>query len=168
MKKLSPVAASVILIILGILLIAWPDASVNTFVRLTAYGLLAVAVVGIILHAMNKEEKKSAKALKIILFALYAALGIWILVNPILFEGFYQIVIGIIVAANALKDLIIAIKENKHWAFIALAVVSLVLGVVVMCNPFTLFRTFAEVSGATLVYSGLVSLINEIKAGKKA
>ena len=168
MKKLSPIAASVILIILGILLIAWPDASVNTFVRLTAFGLLAVAIVGIIMHAMNKEEKKSTKTLKIILFVLYAALGIWILVNPILFEGMYQIVIGIIVAANALKDLIIAIKENKHWAFIALAVVSLVLGVVVMCNPFTLFRTFAAVSGATLVYSGLVSLINEIKAGKKA
>lgn len=105
MKKLTPVAASVILIILGILLIAWPDASVQTFVRLTAFGLLAVAVVGIAMHAMNKEEKKGTKALKIILFVLYAALGIWILVNPILFEGFYQIVIGIIVAANALKDL---------------------------------------------------------------
>lgn len=168
MKKLSPVAASVILIILGILLIAWPDASVNNFVRLTAFGLLAVAAVGIAMHAMNKEEKKSTKALKIILFALYAALGVWILVNPILFEGMYQIVIGIIVAANALKDLIVAIKENKHWAFIALAVVSLVLGVVVMCNPFTLFRTFAVISGAALVYSGLVSLVNEIKAGKKA
>ena len=168
MKKLSPVAASVILIILGILLIAWPDASVSTFVRLTAFGLLAVAVVGIAIHAMNKEEKKGTKTLKIILFVLYAALGVWILVNPILFEGMYQIIIGIIVAANALKDLIIAIKENKHWAFIALAVVSLVLGVVVMCNPFTLFRTFAVISGAALVYSGLVSLINEIKAGKKA
>ena len=57
MKKLSPVAASVILIILGILLIAWPDASVNTFVKLTAFGLLAVAIVGIAMHAMNKEEK---------------------------------------------------------------------------------------------------------------
>ena len=168
MKKLSPAAASVILIILGILLIAWPDASVSTFVRLTAFGLLAVAVVGIAIHAMNKEEKKGTKTLKIILFVLYAALGVWILVNPILFEGMYQIIIGIIVAANALKDLIIAIKENKHWAFIALAVVSLVLGVVVMCNPFTLFRTFAVISGAALVYSGLVSLINEIKAGKKA
>ena len=168
MKKLSPVAASVILIILGILLIAWPDASVNTFVKLTAFGLLAVAIVGIAMHAMNKEEKKSTKALKIILFALYAALGIWILVNPILFEGMYQIVIGIIVAANALKDLIIAIKENKHWAFIALAVVSLVLGVVVMCNPFTLFRTFAVISGISLVYSSIVSLINEIKAGKQS
>ena len=88
--------------------------------------------------------------------------------NPVLFEGFYQIVIGIIIAANALKDLIVAIKENKHWAYIALAVVSLVLGVIVMCNPFTLFRTFAVISGISLVYSGVVSLINEIKAGKKA
>ncbi len=117
---------------------------------------------------MNKEEKKSSKALKSVQFVLYAALGIWILVNPVLFEGFYQIVIGIAIAANALKDLIIAIKEDKHWAFEALAIVSLVLGVIVMCNPFTLFRTFAVISGISLVYSGVVSLINEIKAGKQS
>lgn len=166
MKKLSPIAVAVILVTLGLILILWPDASVTGIVRLTAFGLIAAAVIGIIMHAMNKEEKKGTKTWKLVQFVLCAALGIWILVNPVLFEGFYQIVIGIIIAANALKDLIVAIKENKHWAYIALAVVSLVLGVIVMCNPFTLFRTFAVISGISLVYSGVVSLINEIRQSK--
>ena len=59
-------------------------------------------------------------------------------------------------------------KENKHWAFLALAIISLVLGVIVMCNPFTLFRTFAVISGISLVYSGIVSLLSEIKSGGKS
>lgn len=168
MNKLNPILIFVVLILLGLVLILWPDASVTGIVRLTAFGLLAAAIVGIIMHVVNKEEKKGTKAVKLIQFVLYAALGLWILVNPVLFEGFYQIVIGIIIAANALKDLVIAIKENKHWAFLALAIISLVLGVIVMCNPFTLFRTFAVISGISLVYSGIVSLLSEIKSGGKS
>ncbi len=98
MKKLSPIAVAVILVTLGLILILWPDASVTGIVRLTAFGLIAAAVIGMIMHAMNKEEKKGTKTWKLIQFVLCAALGIWILVNPVLFEGFYQIVIGIIIA----------------------------------------------------------------------
>ena len=64
MNKLNPVLVSVVLIALGLVLILWPDASVTAIVRLTAFGLLAAAIVGIIMHVMNKEEKKSTKALK--------------------------------------------------------------------------------------------------------
>ena len=165
-KKLNPVLVSVILIVLGILLIVWPDASVTIFVRLSAFALLAAAVIGIALQVFNKEEETKHKVLKILLFLLCGAMGVWILVNPILFEGFYQIVIGIIIAANALKDLVIAIRENKHWVFLALAILSLVFGVIVMCNPFTLFRTFAVISGSALIFSGIVSVVNIIKSGK--
>lgn len=164
--KANQIWVSVVFILLGIVLIVWPNDSVNAMVRLTAFGLLAAAIVGVIMQVMNKDEKKSAKALKICQYVLYAALGIWILVNPVLFEGFYQIVIGIMIAANALIDLIAAIREDKHWIFLALAILSLVLGVIVMCNPFTLFRTFAVMSGISLVVSGVVSLINEIRQGK--
>ena len=167
-NQVNRIWAFVVLILLGVVMIVWPDATVASIVRLTAFGLLASAVVGIVVHAMDKEEKKTAKALKIAQFALYAALGIWILVNPVLFEGFYQIMIGIIIAINAIKDLVVAIRENKHWFFLALAILSLVLGVIVMCNPFTLFRTFAVISGISLVYTGLVSLIGEIREKKRA
>jgi len=117
------------------------------------------------LQILNKE-KKSNKVLRILLLVLGGALGVWILVNPIIFEGFYQIVIGIIIAANALKDLVTAIRENKHWIFTALAILSLVFGVIVMCNPFTLFRTFAIISGIALIFSAIVSIVNVIKSGK--
>lgn len=165
-KKLNPVLVSIVLILLGLILILWPDASVTGIVRMTAFGLLSAAVAGIIMHVINREEDKSIKTFKLYQLVLYAALGIWTLVNPILFEGFYQICIGIMIAANALKDLIFAIRENKHWVFLALAIISLVLGVIVMCNPFTLFRTFAVMSGISLVYSGAVSLINEIRSAR--
>lgn len=167
-SKMNRIWAFVVLILLGIVLIVWPDATVAGIVRLTALGLLASAIVGVIVHVLDKEEKKFTKALKIVQFALYAALGIWILVNPVLFEGFYQIMIGIIIAVNAIKDLIVAIRENKQWFFLSLAILSLVLGVIVMCNPFTLFRTFAVISGISLVYTGLVSLIGEIREKKRA
>ncbi len=165
-KKLNPVLVSVILIALGLVLILWPEASVTAIVKLTAFAFLAVAVIGIVMQIINKEEKKSTKVLKIIPLVLCAALGAWILINPILFEGFYQIVIGIIIAANALKDLVVAIRNNKHWVFLALAIISLVFGIIVMCNPFTLFRTFAVISGIALIFSGIVSIINIIKSGK--
>jgi len=67
------------------------------------------------------------------------------------------------IAVNTLIDLISAIRNRKHRAFICLAVVSLVPGAIVMCNPFTLFRTFAVVSDPSPVYSGASSLINEFQ-----
>ena len=61
MKKLSPIAMAVILVTLGLILILWPDASITGIVRLTAFGLIAAAVIGMIMHAMNKEEKRVQK-----------------------------------------------------------------------------------------------------------
>lgn len=48
--------------------------------------------------------------------------------------------------------------------FIGVASIGVVLGLLILINPFEAFRTFAIFAGIALAYTGIASLINELKA----
>ena len=155
---------SVLLAVLGIVLIVWPAASVSALVRLLGIALIVIGVVGVLQQAVAKDEKKTRRIVRSVPNVLFAALGIWILINPTLFEGMLQFILGALILVFSLKDLYLAVQEKKHMAYLILAGVGTLLGILILINPFGTFRVFAVMAGIALTYTGITSLISEMKA----
>lgn len=167
-KQVSKVSrkiwTSVLLAVLGIVLIVWPAASVSALVRLLGIALIVIGVVGVLQQAVAKDEKKTRRIVRSVPNVLFAALGIWILINPTLFEGMLQFILGALILVFSLKDLYLAVQEKKHMAYLILAGVGTLLGILILINPFGTFRVFAVMAGIALTYTGITSLISEMKA----
>ena len=155
---------SVLLAVLGIVLIVWPTASVSALVRLLGIALIVIGVVGVLQQAVAKDEKITRRIVRSVPNVLFAALGIWILINPTLFEGMLQFILGALILVFSLKDLYLAVQEKKHMAYLILAGVGTLLGILILINPFGTFRVFTVMAGIALTYTGITSLISEMKA----
>lgn len=158
--------ASVLLAILGIGLIIGHTATLPTIVRILGIALLVIGAVGMIQQVMDKEGKNSSKAFRVLLNVVIIGLGIWVLASPGFFEGTLKFLIGAVILIYAVKDLFLAIQEKKHWFFIAIACVSVVLGILLMLLELG-SNTFAIFAGVALAYTGIASAISELR-GKKA
>lgn len=154
---------SVLLAALGIVLIVWPAASVSAIVRLLGTALIVIGIVGMLQQAVARDEKITRRIVRSVPNVLFAALGIWVLINPMLFEGMLHFIIGALILVFSLKDLYLAIQEKKHTAYLILAGIGTLLGILILINPFGTFRVFAVVAGIALAYTGITSLINEMK-----
>ena len=154
---------SVLLATLGIVLIVWPAASVSAIVRLLGIALIVIGIVGVLQQVVAKDEKKTRRIVRSVPNVLFASLGIWILINPMFFEGMLHFILGALILVFSLKDLYLAIQEKKHTAYLILAGIGTLLGILILINPFGTFRVFAVVAGIALAYTGITSLINEMK-----
>lgn len=151
------------LAVLGIVLIVWPAASVSAIIRLLGIALIVIGIVGVLQQAVAKDEKKTRRVVRSVANVLFAGLSIWILINPTFFEGMLHFILGALILVFSLKDLYLAVQEKKHMAYLILAGVGTLLGILILINPFGTFRAFAVVAGIALTYTGITSLISEMK-----
>ena len=158
--------ASVLLAVLGIGLIIGHTATLPTIIRILGIALLVIGAVGVIQQVMDKEGKNNSKVLRVLLNVIVIGLGIWVLASPGFFEGTLKFLIGTVILIYAIKDLFLAIQEKKHWFFLLIACVSVVLGILLMLLKLG-SDTFAIFAGIALAYTGIASAISELK-GKKA
>lgn len=167
-KKNNKIWNSLLLAVLGLVLILWPNNGLPALIRLIGAALIIIGAVGIIQQVMAKEAKMLSRVCRGGINALFAAGGIWLLVNPGFFTGFIQIVIGVVIILFGLKDLIAAIRGKKHWAFIVLACLSLCLGLFIAFSLYSSFGTLAVFAGIALLYTGIASVVGELGGKKKA
>lgn len=153
--------SSILLTALGIVMILWRSASIAAIIRLIGVALIVIGAIGVIQQIISKAEKSASMLGRILISILFVGLGLWVLINPPFFESFLKYIIGGIIILFAAKDLIAAIRGKKHWAFIVLPFLALVVGILIVVYPFSAFGTFAMFGGIALSYTGIASLIGE-------
>ena len=155
---------SVLLAALGLVLIVWPASSVAAIVRLVGIALIVIGTVGLVQQIMAREDKKVSRVVRSLPNLAFLAAGIWVLVNPVMFENLIHFVLGITILIFSLKDLILAVKAKKEKLWLILPVIGIVLGILILVNPFGSFRAFAVFAGIALLYTGAASLVNEVRS----
>ena len=108
--------------------------------------------------------KKVSRVVRSLPNLAFLAAGIWVLVNPVMFENLIHFVLGITILIFSLKDLILAIRAKKEKLWLILPVIGIVLGILILVNPFGSFRAFAVFAGIALLYTGAASLVNEVRS----
>ena len=158
--------SAVLMVVLGIALILWRSAASDHIMIILAVGIMLVGIVGILQQYLNRDGKMLERILRSLLGVVFIALGIVILVEKDFFLDAAKYVIGGVTILYGIKDLILAIKEKKHWLKIALPALAIVLGLCIVLIRFSRMDTLFLLAGIAFIYVGLASLIAELKSGK--
>ena len=167
MKKsqLNSLASTIILIVLGGVLLLHPGDTLNLAVRLVGVALVLVGAVGIIAQMMKQEEKQIVSLLVGVVEILA---GLVVLAAPSFVASLFPLLVGIAVVLYGISDFIAAWRlknagAHNAWALI-LAAITVILGVVLVFNPFRTLTTLVRVLGAVLIYKGVTGLLIRLRA----
>lgn len=166
-KKLAPLLRALILVIVGVILVLYSGDALTTILRIIGIGLLLVGVIGVAGYFLGKD-KNIRSFWRMLVAAVETIIGIVILASPKFVLSLYPIVVGVLIILNGLSNLLSAHgmkqREDRSWkVMLILALITIILGIIVICNPFATVSALTSVIGAILVYDGITSAITVLK-----
>lgn len=160
--KTNAIITAVLCTILGGVLVVWPEVSAGA-VCLALGGVLALCGIADIVVFLLNRDGTLYSGVSLFIGILLTAVGGWIMTSPGLIAVLVPIVTGALICIHGAGNLGDALTLRRHedprWTVaLALGLVTLLLGVVLVVNPFEAFTTVVRIIGAFLVYDGLSDL----------
>lgn len=144
---------------LGLVLLIRPELSAT--VLCTALGLILVVcgLIDIAAFLRNRNGSLYAGA-HLVTGIVLASVGLWLMSRPTLISVVIPRIIGVLICVHGAGDLSDAVTLRKNGsprasAALLLGLVTLVLGAVLVFNPFEAFTTVVRVIGLFLLYDGV-------------
>ncbi len=158
--KRSKILAAVVSIVLGATLFLWPKASLDLVCRIIAIALL---VDGIVLLISGFVRKDAGKAVPLISGVVALVLGLWILISPDAFIAFIPTLMGIIVTADGVLNLMetatLGRQKYGRWPLsLGLSVLTILLGLMLIFKPLGIANFIVRILGAVILYNGISDL----------
>ena len=157
--KVNYSLSAVICVILGIVLLVWPGQSTQVVCMVLGIVLGGFGLIQIILYLATKEKTMVSHSM-MMLGVVLAVIGGWIVLKPETIIKAVPMIVGILIVIHGFHNAVQAIDLKKMqydnwWVALLLSLVTVALGVVLICNPFTIVDTVVRIIGAFLVYDGL-------------
>ena len=157
--KVNYSLSAVICVILGIVLLVWPGQSTQGVCMVLGIVLGGFGLIQIILYLATKEKTMVSHSM-MMLGVVLAVIGGWIVLKPETIIKAVPMIVGILIVIHGFHNAVQAIDLKKMqydnwWVALLLSLLTVALGVVLICNPFTIVDTVVRIIGAFLVYDGL-------------
>ena len=157
--KTNIVISAALCILLGIVLVVWPDLSMQ--IVCTAIGAVLLIGGGVRLAAYFTAKDGSVYAqMNLITGIILAVVGIWILLQPDKVLAIIPIIVGIVIALHGVNNLQQAVslckeKYDKWWVALILGLLTVGFGILLVCRPFEALDTAVMMIGLFLIYDGI-------------
>lgn len=157
--KVNDSLSALICVILGIVLLVWPGQSTQVVCMILGIVLGGFGIIQIILYLATKEKTMVSHSMMMLGIVL-AVIGGWIVLKPETIIKAIPMIVGILIVIHGLHNAVQAIDLKKMqydnwWVALLLSLLTIALGVVLICNPFTVVDTVVRLIGAFLIYDGL-------------
>ena len=157
--KVNYSLSAVICVILGIVLLVWPGQSTQVVCMVLGIVLGGFGLIQIILYLATKEKTMVSHSM-MMLGVVLAVIGGWIVLKPETIIKAVPMIVGILIVIHGFHNAVQAIDLKKMqydnwWVALLRSLLTVALGVVLICNPFTIVDTVVRIIGAFLVYDGL-------------
>ncbi|MBD5486381.1 MAG: hypothetical protein HDR18_12810 [Lachnospiraceae bacterium] len=157
--KTNIVISAILCVVLGIVLVVWPDLSMQIVCIAIGAVLLIGGGVRLAVYFTNKDGSMYAQ-MSLITGIVLAVVGIWILIKPDKVLAIIPIIVGIVIVLHGINDLQQAVslykdKYDKWWVALILGVLTIGFGVLLICRPFEALDTVVMLIGLFLIYDGL-------------
>ncbi len=161
-QRRSSILAAGITILLGLLLLFWPDHSVNLMCMLLGAAILTTGLVYVL--GWLGRRKAGVPAFYVLPGLILCALGMWLLTKPESVVRLVQYIFGGVLIFHGVVDLqgaaVLARQRYPRWtAGLLLAVLTTGLGALILVNPFGTFAALTMLIGASLVFDGVSDLV---------
>lgn len=153
---------SAVMIVIGFVLTVFPDLSGKIFCNMLGACLMLFAVLNLWTYAQNRARGYHSKSI-VITAAISAFLALICFTKAYMVLSFLPFILGVILAAFGATKIPFVIDCIKHSVsgsalFIASSLIPLVLGVILMFNPFGVTRTVIMFFGISLIVNGIMDL----------
>ncbi len=157
--KVNYSLSALICVILGIVLLVWPGQSTQVVCMILGIVLGGFGIIQIILYLATQEKTMVSHSMMMLGIVL-AVIGGWIVLKPDTIIKAIPMIVGILIVIHGLHNAVQAIDLKKMqydnwWVALLLSLLTIALGVVLICNPFTVVDTVVRLIGAFLIYDGL-------------
>lgn len=149
---------AVIMVILGIVLVIWPHILGVMLCYLLGGALIVMGIFQLI-SFLRGERLGFYNKFVMMMGIVLVLLGIWICAQPRIVLSIIPVVVGIIVLFHGLMDIqyTLDIKKagsEKWWIALIAAVLTLIVGLLLVLNPFTVYEITMVLVGVAMLYDG--------------
>lgn len=160
-QRRSSIAAAAVTILLGILLVAWPDRSIRFLCTLLGAAIILTGI--IYLLGWLKRRKDGYPVFFLLPGIILCALGLWLMTNPASVVRLIQYIFGAILLFHGAVDLqssvaLMSKGLDRWWLDLALSALTIGLGALILLNPFGTFAALLMLIGLALIFDGLSDL----------
>lgn len=176
MKKLKhfkwqSMIAAVLYLIVGLLLLFYPQSIADLICNLVGAGMIVYGAVLIISYFMM-DLQDSLFRNDFVFGIVWILLGILVIKEKSVFQAMIPFIMGIMIISSGflkLQDGIDAIRMGypKSWVYLIMAAISIVLGLVILFNLISANALLYQIIGAGLVYCGISDLYFTITLSSK-
>lgn len=165
---------SVILLAAGIFLIARPGTAVIFFSRLIGIALLVSGIYFLVISIAGAAGADGyADPYSIAGGIVLLVLGIIFTVHPQIIAGVFGVILAILLIVYGINDLLdmqmLRSYLDERWIVsLILGIITVILGIIVLINPFASQEAVMRLTGAALVYAAVSGLFVHIRAGSFA
>ena len=145
--------------VLGLILLIWPGQSTQ-IVCITVGAVLGIYGVLQIIFYLATREKTMMSHSMMVLGIVLAVIGGFIVWKPETIMKAIPMIVGILIIIHGLHNGVQAIDLKKMgysnwWIALLLAVLTVALGIILVCNPFDALDAVVRLIGIFLLYDGL-------------
>ena len=165
------VMCSLCALIMGILLVMWPEAAVIYLVITVGVLFLLPGLYGIFAYLASRRGAEDGRAFPIVALGS-ALLGIWLIVMPAFFVSILMYVLGALLVLGGVAQLMNFVSVRKLTGsvpgiFYVIPVLVLLAGILILVNPFEAAKVPFIVLGVSSAVYGLTDLFRLLRYRKK-
>lgn len=154
---------AVIMVLLGLVLVIWPHI-LGVMLCYLLGGALVVMGLFQLIGFLRGERLGFYNKFNMLMGIVLVLLGIWICTQPRIVLSIIPVVVGIIVLFHGLMDIqyTLDIKRtgtSKWWIALIAAIITLIIGLMLVFNPFTAYEITMVLLGIAMLYDGGSDLV---------
>lgn len=159
-----------VLILLGIVLIIWPNDAAELMTRIVGIVLLLLALIEIIVFICSKN-KEALEIIALIGALIFASIGIFLIINPGWLVGFFNIIFGVVIGIYGLFGIVNSIAYARRsgglwWIGLIMSVIAVAFAVLIFMNPVWISNILMIAIGASLIFAAVMGIYNRIRIRK--
>lgn len=162
--------------LLGLVLLIWPGTTMRIVCTLLGGMLLIYGLLQIVLWLISRERTMISQGMMVFGIVL-AVIGVWILMQPEMIIMAVPVIVGVLIVIHGIHNIVqaIALKKDDYdrwWLAFLFGALTVVLGGILVYNPFEVAETVVRFIGIFLIYDGvsdiwILSRVFKVKRDKE-
>ena len=169
---LSSILSSLLFIALGVFLLIKPGTA-NKVIGYTLGAIMLISGITSIIKYFTNKDQLSFFRFELVYGILSTLLSVFIIFNPLTVTGFITILLGLWMTISGTIKIQQALelkryKEDYWMIALAISILTLILGVLVIFNPFDGTKLITEVVGIFVILYGVLDIVEAILIRRNA
>lgn len=170
--KKNWIVSAALCIVVGLILLFWPEATLLSVCYTVGGFSIAAGVIRIVRYFRQDHTYPVIFQSDLAVGFLALALGLFMVTSPKTVTGLIPTLFAVIIIGFGIANILRALDAKNagfpRWGILlALAVLTIVLGWVILLGPFEALATTVSLVGGCLIYEGVADIVTVLLVGKR-